>query len=142
MSQYTEALQKRIWSYSSVHQYDDCPRGFFLQRIEHVPQKNNAFALYGSFVHEILEKYFKGLITIPEMQELYVTDYEARVNLKFPPNRWSNLAEAYYQDGLRFLQNFKGLHENFHVLGAELEVRLPVGGFQTIGYIDLLLENT
>lgn len=96
MSQYAEALQQRVWSYSSVHQYADCPRGFYLQRIEHVPQKNNAFALYGSFMHEILEKYFKGLITIPEMRELYVTDYDSRVTIPFPPNRWSDLSTSYY----------------------------------------------
>lgn len=44
MGKYEEQLKDRVWSYSSVHQYDDCPRAFFLQRIEHVPQINNCFA--------------------------------------------------------------------------------------------------
>lgn len=142
MSEYSDQLKNRVWSYSSVHQYDDCPYGFYLQRIQKVPQKNNAFALYGSFMHEILEKYFKGLITIPEMRELYETDYANRVNIKFPPNKWVDLAQSYYDDGLQFLDSFTGLNEKYKVLGVELEVKLPIEGYKTIGYIDLLLENT
>lgn len=93
-------------------------------------------------MHEILEKYFKSLITIPEMRELYVTDYASRVTIPFPPNRWADLASSYYQDGLRFLEGFSGLNPKFRPVGVELKVELPIEGYKTIGYIDLLLENT
>lgn len=142
MSKYEEQLKKRIWSYSSVHQYDDCPRGFFLQRIEKVPQIENCFAQYGTFMHSILEQYFRGVISIPEMRELYDTDYESQVTAPFPPNKYVDLAESYKADGQKFLDQFTGLNPKYKVLGVEMEVRLPIGGYQTIGYIDLLLENT
>lgn len=93
-------------------------------------------------MHSILERYFKGLISIPEMQELYETDYDSAITLKFPPNKWVDLASSYYQDGLRFLSGFTGLNPKYRVLGTELEVKLPIEGFKTIGYIDLLLEDT
>lgn len=43
---------------------------------------------------------------------------------------------------MRFLNGFTGLAEKYRVAGVELEVKLDIGGFRTIGYIDLLLENT
>lgn len=141
MSTLQNPLKSRVWSYSSVHQYEDCPRSFYLQRIKAVPQVNNAFALYGSFMHEILEQYFKGRISLPEMKELYLTDYEARVNIPFPPNNWVNLSESYYQDGLQFLENFSGIDPKYRVVNVEQKVNLEIGGYRTIGYIDLLLEN-
>ena len=138
---YREQLEKRVWSYSSVHQYDDCPHSFFLQRIKHVPQLQNAFAEYGTFMHSLFELYFKGIVKADELAELYQTDYAAKVALSFPPNKWVDLAESYYNDGLRFLEGFTGLSNKYRVIGVELEVKLDIGGFHTIGYIDLLLEN-
>lgn len=61
--------------------------------------------------------------------------------MSFPPNKWVDLAESYYNDGLRFLEGFTGLSNKYRVIGVELEVKLDIGGFHTIGYIDLLLEN-
>lgn len=92
-------------------------------------------------MHGILEKYFNGLITIPEMRELYVADYDTNVTCKFPYNRFVDMAESYYQDGLEFLEKFRGLSENYVPIGVEMEARLPIGGYDTVGYIDLLLED-
>lgn len=93
-------------------------------------------------MHEILEQYFKGIITIPEMRELYEEDYDSRVTEKFPYNKFVDLAASYREDGRKFLEKFKGLNSKYKILGVELEVRLPIGGYKTIGYIDLLLEDT
>lgn len=138
---YEKQLKDRVWSYSSVHQYEDCPRSFFLQRIEHVPQVQNAFAEYGTFMHHLFELYFKGVVKADELAELYITDYDSHVKTKFPENKWVDLAESYYNDGLRFLEGFKGLSSKYRVLGVELEDKIDIGGFKTIGYVDLLLED-
>ena len=93
-------------------------------------------------MHSILEQYFKGRISIPEMLELYETDYDSQVTAKFPFNKYVDLAESYREDGRRFLTEFTGLNPKYRAVGVELEVKLPIEGFKTIGYIDLLLENT
>lgn len=54
-------------------------------------------------MHSILEKYFRGVISIPEMRELYDTDYDSQVTAPFPPNKYVDLAESYKADGQKFL---------------------------------------
>ena len=81
------------------------------------------------------------MISPEETLALYEADYENTVTLKFPPNKWVDLASSYYDDGANFFRSFTGLSPKYRVLGVEKEVRLNIGGYDTIGYIDLILEN-
>ena len=143
MSEYTEKLQNRVWSWSSATQAHECPYGFYLQRLAEprIKQDENVFAQYGSQMHEWLELVFKGIMQPEELLELYLTDYDSKITLKWPFNRYVDLEKSYYEDGLAFARHFKGLSPNYEVIGVELEMKAEIEGYKVIGYIDLLVKN-
>lgn len=93
-------------------------------------------------MHEWLEMVFKGILKPEELLELYLTDYESKITLPWPYNKWVDLEKSYYEDGLAFAEHFHGLSPKFKILGVELEMRAVIEGFKVVGYIDLLAENT
>jgi len=143
VSEYTEKLKNRVWSWSSATQAHECPYGFYLQRLAEprIEQDENVFAQYGSQMHEWLEMVFKGIMQPEELLELYLTDYDSKITLKWPFNRYVDLEKSYYEDGLAFARHFKGLSPNYEVIGVELEMKAEIEGFKVIGYIDLLVKN-
>ena len=65
-----------VYSFSKIKTFYTCKYQYYMNYvlpIEQRPKKHeNAFAQYGSFVHEILEKFFSG-----ELAEFELTDYYA-----------------------------------------------------------------
>lgn len=138
---YSDVLDKIVWSYSSVNSYQNCPRCFFLERIQKVEKVQNAFAEWGSFMHSILERYFKGEIDIFDLLDVYEKEYKRRVQCAFPFNKYADLSSRYYEAGLNYLSNFNGLSPKFEILGIEDKAILTIGKRKFIGYIDLILRH-
>lgn len=129
------------WSFSSVSSYNQCPQGFKYGYIDALPKVGNAFSDWGSYMHSILERYFKGELEFFELSQVYVNQYTNNIQHKFPPNRYCNLEERYYLAGINYLDKFDGILEDYSVIGVELKVKLNIGGFPFVGVIDLLLEK-
>ena len=53
-------LKKKVWSFSSVKSFEQCPYSFYLHYVEGEQELPNSFAQSGSFVHSILERCYKG----------------------------------------------------------------------------------
>lgn len=139
---YKDKLDNIAWSFSSVNTYHTCPRSFKLSYIDRVnPKKGNAFAEFGSFVHELLERYFKGDAEFFELSQMYENEYQINVLHEFPPNQFCNLSEKYYNDGLDYLNSFNGLDSKYNVLGVEKEIHITLNGRPFLGYIDLILQD-
>lgn len=129
------------WSYSSVNSYHQCPRQFKLSYIDALPRVDNAFSDWGSFMHYLLEQYFKGKLEFFELSQIYVERYKDRVKCAFPPNKYVNLNESYYKAGKEYLDNFDGDFEGCEVLGVEQKVKLDIGDRPFVGVIDLVLRK-
>ena len=129
------------WSYSSVNCYKTCPRCFKLSYIDCLTKVNNAFASWGSFMHSLLERYFKGECEFFELSEAYKAKYKENVTEKFPYNAFVDLSSSYYDAGVRYLNNFDGLPDNYDVLGVEQKVELIIEKYKFIGYIDLIIKD-
>lgn len=129
-------LKNKKWSFSSVKLYDTCPYAFYLKYVEDVPDKPNAFAQHGSFVHKILERYFKGELIEFELADIFESEYEDNVTERFP---FFNMYKSYYDKTLEYLQNFDGIKGK--VIGVEQEVESVIGGYKFIGYIDLVMKD-
>lgn len=129
------------WSYSSVNSYHQCPRQFKLSYIDALPRVDNAFSDWGSFMHYLLEQYFKGKLEFFELSQIYVEQYKDRVKCTFPPNKYVNLNESYYKAGKEYLDNFDGDFEGCEVLGVEQKVKLDINGRPFVGVIDLVLRG-
>jgi hypothetical protein len=138
---YEETLNNMTWSFSSVNNYCTCPHGFKLSYIDKKPKKNNAFAEFGSFVHSLLERYFKGEVEFFELSQMYEDEYNLNVIHNFPDFKFCNLEEKYYENGLDYLNSFEGIDDNLQIIGVEQKVELNLKGRPFIGYIDLILKD-
>lgn len=133
------------WSFSSVNNYSNCPKCFFLSYIysqDHKIEKvNNAMAQFGSFCHSILEKYYLGELDFFELSQAYEEGYSDNVTEPFPFNKWKDLQITYHEDGQDYFDNFEGDFEDCEILGVEQRIDIPINGIPFVGYIDLLLKN-
>lgn len=129
------------WSFSRVNSYHTCPRMFLGEYIKRYEQEENSFGEWGSFGHEILEKYYNKDLSIYELAGIYEDEYDEKVITPFPPNRYVNLGEKYYDTGLDYFMNFGDPFKDYEVLGVEQKLDLKVGKYEFTGYIDLILKN-
>lgn len=129
------------WSFSSVNTYDTCPQAFKLGYLDALPRQDNAFSDWGTFMHSIMERYFKGELEFYELSQVYVDGYQQNVKCKFPPNRFCDLGQRYYDAGKAYLDSFDGLFEGYNVVGVEQRVNLDIDGSPFVGVIDLILEK-
>lgn len=128
------------WSFSRLQTYSRCPYNFYLDYIKKVDKGQNAFAQYGTFVHELLEKYAKDELLIFELLDEYNENFTMNVTHDFPPNAYVDLAQTYYQGGHEYFSKFEGF-DKYKILEVEKEVKFKIDKYPFIGYIDLLVEN-
>lgn len=130
------------WSYSRVSAYDTCPRMFRMTYIDDEPQVNNAFAEYGTYVHSILEKYFRGMINFFALARYYKEHYNKSVKTEFPRYGSTDLAASYYNDGLKYFENYEDpFSPDDKVIAVEKRVNMELYGYPFVGIIDLVLKN-
>lgn len=130
-------LNKKIWSFSSIKSYEQCPYGFHLHYVEEQPERENGFQQSGSFVHELLEKAYKNELAEWELADEFEEHYAEKVTERFP---FYNMAKAYYDKSLEYLRTFEKF-EGYEVVGVEKKVLCEVMGYKFVGFIDLLLRD-
>lgn len=101
----------------------------------------NAFAEWGTFRHELFEDYTNGNIELFEMATKYEEEYDKKVTLRFPPNKYVDLNESYYEKGKEYFENFEGFPEEWELIASEQEVRFEIEGRPFLGYIDLIVKD-
>lgn len=130
------------WSYSSVNTYDTCPQAFRLGYLDALPRVDNAFSDWGTFMHSLMERYFKGEVEFFELSQLYQQEYRKSVTNAFPPNNFCDLGERYYNAGKDYLDQFDGsCFEPYEIVGVEQQVKLDIDGRPFVGVIDLILKG-
>ncbi len=140
----TEFIPDNItWSFSSVNNYNNCPKCFWLSYLQDpkLEKSQNAFAEWGSFGHSLFERYVKGELELYEMGSKYEEEYRKNITLKFPPNKYVNLDEIYYEKGKEYFDNFEGFPNNWELIASEQEIRFEIKGKPFIGYIDLIAKD-
>ena len=88
-----EQLVER-YSFSKLSSWWTCPYGYFLRYIEHKAGIGNAFASYGTLVHEIMEKYAKGEVELWDLPQMFEWLFDSAVQEEFPPNKYVDLRES------------------------------------------------
>jgi RecB family exonuclease len=140
VNDYNFIIDNMVWSFSRLNSFIQCPYQFKLQYIDEVKGIQNFFAEYGSFCHEILEKYCKNELSIFELVNEYENKYWQSINFKAPPNKYVDLNQNYYNQGLEYFENFE-VFEDYKILAVEKEVSFEIDKYKFKGYIDLLLED-
>ena len=140
MSDYGFIIDNMIFSFSRLNSFYTCPYMWKLSYIDCEKGLSNSFADFGTYVHELLEKYAKGEAEIYELASLYEDGYMEAVPLPFPPNKYVSLDQKYFDAGLEYLEEFEGFGD-YEVVEAEKKLLFKVGDYEIIGYIDLLLKD-
>lgn len=134
-----------VYSYSQISSFDECPYSFYLQRIEKIKVlASNAWAERGTLIHDILDKWAKGILKKEDMIPEYERRYGDEVVTAFPPFMKDQTAKA-YKSGIDFLENFDEF-KGYKVVSAEekfiIDLPLPDGtSRQFTGIVDLILRK-
>jgi len=130
-----------VWSFSRLNSYYHCPYEWKLKYLYGMYGIGSAMAQHGGFVHKIHELYFKGQLDLFDLPIYYEDHYAENVTLPFPGNKYVDLADKYYQQGLEYFENFDWDLSGYEILGVEKEVQFTYQGYQFVGFIDLLLRD-
>lgn len=128
------------YSFSKLSSWWTCPYGYYQRYIENKPGIGNAFSSFGTLVHSLMEQYAKGEVEVWDLPKLYEWQFESAVPEKFPYNKYVDLRESYYSQGMNFLRNFSG-YDKCKILGVEEKFEVPIDDWRFVGIIDLIFED-
>ena len=128
---YEHIIREMKWSYSRITAFEFCPYKWFMTYIKKVDRKPMFFSDYGSFMHSILEKHFKGELSRDELVSHYIVNYKREVRGKMSNK---NIAQSYYNQGFSYLEDFSFPYES--PIAVEQEVEFKIRGYDFVGYID------
>lgn len=137
-----------VYSFSKIKTFYTCKYQYYLNYVlpynQRPPKHENAFSQYGSFIHEILEKFFAGELAEFELTDYYRENFDIAIREEFPPNAFVDLYESYYNDGYAFLESLEEF-TGYRIIGTEktfiTNFDNPVRSFKFKGVIDLILED-
>ena len=125
-----------VWSYSRIECFCDCPYRFFLKYFAGVKEKPLFYSSYGSFMHKLIEQYYKGTLTKDEMVTKFLTDFSKEVRGTRPQE---STVTKYIQCGCEYLRSFQPFR--FKMIDIEKRVEFNIDGIPFVGFIDYLGEE-
>ena len=139
---YTPIIDNMVWSYSRIKSFEMCPYRFYLKYIwpklpenlgKRLEPKHMFSSSYGSFVHKLLEHYFKNEMTQRELIRSYLRDFKTEVKARAPNPK---IFKSYFDSGLQYLKEITPLP--YDMVAVEKEVNFKLDGIPFVGYIDFL----
>ena len=125
-----------VWSYSRIECFCDCPYRFFLKYFAGVKEKPLFYSSYGSFIHKLIEQYYKGALTKDEMVTRFLMDFSKEVRGTRPQE---STVTKYIQCGCEYLRSFQPFR--FNMIDVEKRVEFNIDGIPFVGVIDYLGEE-
>lgn len=133
---YRPLIEDMVWSYSRIKCFEDCPYRFYLKYISGCKEAPQFYASYGSFMHKLIEEFYKGIITKEEMLTKFLFGFQENVIGRRPQQ---STVEKYIQLGIEYLKGFAPFPYN--MVAVEKKVEFELGGKKFIGFIDYLGEK-
>lgn len=133
---YKSLVDNMTFSYSRMSCFSDCRYQWLLKYIYESQDEDMFYASYGSFIHKILEQYYKGELKEDELLITFLTGFEIEVKGRRPSE---NIVNSYIQKGCDYFRNFKPFPYN--MLGVEKKVEFKIGKYNAVGFIDFLGEK-
>lgn len=133
---YSFVISEMTWSFSRISCYNTCPYQFFLTYIQPQEQEPSFYAQFGSFIHDLLARFYQGTLPGDHLTSDYIQMFPVRVSAS-PPS--AEIRARYFLQGLSFLRTVQPLKEE--ILGVEQFAQFSVGGFPFVGYMDLVTRS-
>ena len=136
-----EETKLPVVSYSKVTTYKDCPKKYKFAYIDKLPRVDKHYTIFGSFCHEVLEKFHKHYLeekeTLPFVDVMQQSFKQARENWKEKITK-DQLTEA-YAIMLKYLMlvTEQSKEEAPDILSVEKKIWIPIEDeFIFYGFID------
>lgn len=132
---------KHVYSYTQLSSVDECPYGFYLQRIEKVPTVENAFSQQGSLIHDLIDLWGKGMLTKDELVGEYERRYPNEVTNTWPRVLASKgYATKAFELGKEYFENFDEFN-GYEIISTEEKFKTDIEGRPFVGIIDMVLKE-
>lgn len=135
-SRYRNVLENIVWSYSKLETYNNCPYKFFLKYIYECTDTTNFYASYGSFMHKLIEMYYRGFLKKENMLSEFLTGFDTVVGGVKPSN---NIVCNYIKQGVNYLRDFTPFDMN--VVDIEKKIEFKIDKYNFVGIIDFIGEK-
>lgn len=127
------------YSYTQLTAFNECPFSFYLIYIDKIEKKQNAFAEAGSLVHDIIDKWAKGIYQTEQLPDIFVERYPNEVVTQFP-RIMKGSAEKTYDSCLDYFINFDEF-AGYEILQTEEKFETEIAGRKFNGIIDMVLKE-
>lgn len=139
ISRYDFLLENMRWSFSRLNLFHTCKRAWYNKYILCDYGISNMYSEFGSFCHEILEKYLKDELTKKELSE-YFEEYFAD-NVTSIQLSKIDIYNKLFESGYDYFKNIDLNLKDFTTLGVEQKCDFKINDFKFTGFIDLLSQN-
>lgn len=80
MTSYKEILDKITFSFSTLHQYEQCPYAFYNRKIDGTElNEGNFYSDAGGYMHNIQAQIFANQLSLDDALDYYIENYENNV---------------------------------------------------------------
>lgn len=136
---YRPLIEAMTWSHSRLKTHDDCPYRWFMTYI-HIPKlkkEDKFYAAYGSFMHELLEKYYKGEKSKQEILMTFLIQFKDRTKGSGRPK--VSTVKKYFEAGVKFIKSLEPMR--FKTISVEEEINFKIGKINFTSRIDYIGEE-
>lgn len=133
---YKPLIEDMTWSYSRVVCFYDCRYKWFSKYIHGDVEKPMFYASYGSFMHKLIEQFYRGELSIDDMKSRFLLDFKKEVKGDRPSEK---IVQNYIANGLSYLSSFSPFPYN--MIDVEKYIEFDVDGIPARGYIDYVGEK-
>lgn len=130
---YRPLIEDMRWSYSRISSFEDCEYRWFLTYILQYQQKPQFYSSYGSFIHKLIEQYYRGNLTKEEMLTKFLTDFKSEVRGERPNE---NTVQKYIKCGIEYLRSFEPFP--YEMVNVETSIAFQVNDIPFVGVIDYI----
>lgn len=109
---------------------------WFLKYIHYpkLKEESKFYASYGLFMHELLEKYYGGMMSKDEILMSFLTNFSKRIEGSGRPK--VSIIQNYFQSGKEFIKSLEPMP--FEMVSVEEKINFDVDGIPFTGVIDYL----
>ena len=109
---------------------------WFLKYIKELDEKPQFYSSYGSFMHKLIEQFYRGELTKEDMKIKFLFDFSNEVKGERPQE---STVKKYIEQGIEYLDRF--VMFPYNMIDVEKRVDFSINGIPLVGFIDYLGEK-
>lgn len=141
MGEFSHIIDGMTWSFSRIEAFEQCPYEWVSRYIYGEDQRRLFFSDFGSFMHDILCRYFRNELAEESLADTYLLEFSEKVSGNAPSFQ---IISSRFEDGYSYLRSPFSTRvdlKNREILGVEQEFVLSLDGIPFTGVVDLVTSD-